>query len=348
MQTLKPVADQITTQILKQAAGNDISKDNIVVSLGILFSDLKQKFSGTKSFKNTLSGHKELLKWVNKNRLSTQAPLWFVMEATGVYHENLAYYLAQHDCLVTVLLPNKAKNFIKTLDNKSKTDELDAMALAQFGLEKNLRKWQIPDKFYRELRSLSREYQIVNSLSTETKNRMHAKENSFKPSSSSLKRLKQQLALYKKQLKEIENQMNELVKQNKELNKKVEMIQKVKGLGFRTIVSIISETNGFALIENAKQLTSYSGLDVVQNQSGYTFRKTKISKKGNSHIRAALYMPAVSASRFNQTLKKIYLRLLIRKNVKKIAHVAIMRKLLLLIYTLWKTDAVYVPNYNFS
>jgi transposase len=335
-------------QILKQVVGIDVSKDSLAVCFASLHWDLKQKFTASKSFKNTLSGHKELLNWVNKNVLSTEVPLWFVMEATGVYYENLAYYLAQHGCSITVLLPNKAKNYMKTLDNKSKTDGLDAQALAQFGLEKPLRKWQIPDKLFRELRSLSREYEHIKSLSTETKNRMHAKEHSFEPCANVIKRLKQQLLLYNKQLKEIESQMQKLVKQNKELNDKIEKIQKVKGIGFKTIVSIISETDGFALIENGKQLTSYSGLDVVHNQSGYTIRKTKISKKGNSHIRAALYMPAVSASRFNPTFKKIYLRLLIRKNIKKIAHVAVMRKLLLLIYTLWKNNVEYMPNYDIA
>lgn len=335
-------------QILKQSAGIDISKEHVMVRFGILYDNLNQKFSVKKNFKNTPGGYNALLVWVNKQRVSTEAQLWFVMEATGVYYENLAYYLAQRDYQVSVLLPNKAKNFMKTLDNKSKTDDLDALALSQFGLEKNLKKWQIPNKLFKELRSLTREYQTIKSLSTEIKNRMHAKDYSFEPSKHNIKRLKQQLALCEKQIKEIDNQMKELVKQNKELDEKIKKIKKVKGIGFRTIVSIVSETNGFALIENAKQLTSYSGLDVVHNESGYTARKTKISKKGNSHIRAALYMPALSAARFNHTLNNLYVRLLIRKNVKKIALVAIMRKLLLLIYTLWKKDAEYVPNYKFA
>lgn len=333
-------------QTLKQVVGIDVSKDNIVVCFGLLYSNLKQIFSKVISFKNNQKGYKELLKWVSKHKVSQESPLWFVMEATGIYYENLAYYLAQNDCLITVLLPNKAKNYMKTLDNKSKTDGLDAEALTQFGLEKTLRKWQIPDKLFKELRALSREYQTIKSLSTGVKNRMHAKQYSFEPSQQTIKRIKQQLSLYKKQLKEINKQIVELVKQDQQLYNKIKKIQKIEGVGFMTLVSVISETNGFALIENGKQLTSYTGLDVVHNQSGYSVRKTKISKKGNRFIRKALYMPALSAVRYNQTLKQFYIGLVMKKNVKKLALIAVMRKLLLLIYTLWKNDSVYVPNYQ--
>jgi transposase len=335
-------------QILKQVAGLDISKDNIAVCFGLLYQDLKQSFSKIMSFKNNQTGHKELLKWVRKQIVTQEVPIWFVMEATGIYYENLAYFLTENDCLITVLLPNKAKHFMGTLDNKSKTDGLDALALSQFGIEKNLKKWQIPDKLFKELKALCREYQTIKSLSTEVKNRLHAKEYSFQPSVQTIKRLRQQLALFKKQIKELNNQIAELVKQNQQLYDKIKRIQKIEGVGFMTLVSVISETNGFALIENGKQLTSYSGLDIVHNQSGNSIRKTKISKKGNSFIRNALYMPALSAVKYNQKLKQFYIRLVIKKNLKKVALIAVMRKLLLLIYSLWKNDAQYVPNYNIA
>ena len=333
-------------QILKQVVGIDVSKDDLVVCFGSLDSDLKQVLSNVKSFKNKLTGFKELLKWINIFRNSPDIPLWFVMEATGIYYENLAYYLAQNDFLITVLLPNKAKSYMKTLENKSKTDGLDALALAQFGLEKTLKKWLIPNKLLKTLKLLSREYQTIKSLTVQVQNRMHAKEHSFEPSKETFKRLKQQLCLYKKQLKEINKQIEEFVKQDTELYEKIDKLQKIEGVGLMTIVSVISETNGFAMIENAKQLTSYAGIDVVHNQSGYSVRKTRISKKGNSFLRQSLYMPALCAVKYNHKLKQFYTRLVIKKNVKKLALIAVMRKLLLLIYTLWKNDIEYIPNYQ--
>lgn len=65
-----------------------------------------------------------------------------------------------------------------------------------------------------------------------------------------------------------------------------------------SVVTVIAETNGFALIKNQRQLVSYAGYDVVENQSGKRAGKTKISKKGNSHIRRILHMPALNAVRY--------------------------------------------------
>ena len=117
-------------------------------------------------------------------------------------------------------------------------------------------------------------------------------------------------------------------------------------MGFITVVSVIAETNGFELINNRKQLTSYAGLDVVLKDSGIRKGKTSISKKGNKYIRKAVFMPAMSAIKHNQKLKEHYNRLVRRGKNKRLALIAVARKLLLLIYTLWKNDSVYIPNYK--
>ncbi|MBE2217580.1 MAG: IS110 family transposase [Ignavibacteria bacterium] len=332
-------------QTLKQAVGIDVSKDELVACFGSLNTELRHNISSAASFKNNPAGFKALLTWVNKHADSNLS-VWFVMEATGVYYENLAHFLADKDFDLTVLLPNKIKSYMRTLDNKSKTDNLDAYAITLFGLEKTLRKWRKPDNLFKKLKELTREYTNIKSQAAQAKNRVHAKEHSYKPAPETLKRIKEQIKLYNKQLKEIQNQIKELIKQDADLYTKINNIQKIEGVGLMTIVTILAETNGFELIESGKQLTSYAGIDIVHNQSGYKTGKTRISKKGNNFLRKALYMPALSAAKHNEKLKEIYIRLVIRKNIKKIAVIAIMRKLLLLIYTLWKHDAEYIPNYK--
>ena len=67
------------------------------------------------------------------------------MEATGVYYEELAYFLADHQAAVaSALLPNKVKHFARSTELKSKTDQLDARLLARLGLERALPAWQLP------------------------------------------------------------------------------------------------------------------------------------------------------------------------------------------------------------
>ena len=154
---------------------------------------------------------------------------------------------------------------------------------------------------------------------------------------------------YEKLSKEIEksieaclSDIEKLIKSDSELCGKIEKIGTIKGVGFITIVTIIAETKGFKLTTSRKQLASYAGLDVVERQSGIVSGKTKISKKGNSRIRAALYFPAVAASVHNKELREDYLRI-VEKNpkYKKIGVTALQRKLLLLIYTLWKNGETF-------
>jgi transposase len=185
-------------------------------------------------------------------------------------------------------------------------------------------------------------------MAAQVKNQLHAKEYSHIPLKESLKRSQSILSVFEKQLKEIEKEIKELVKQDDDLNDRINKIDKIEGVGFMTIVSIIAETNGFALIENAKQLASYAGLDVVYNESGLKKHKTTISKKGNKHLRKAVYMPALSAVKHNPKLKQLYIRLVIKKGIKKVALIAVARKLLILIYTIFRKNVDYVPNYNLA
>lgn len=332
--------------IVKEVVGIDISKDSFEARFGKLLINQEQQITKAVNFENNQKGFKELIAFAKKNRTSKDIPLYFAMEATGIYYENLAYFLSEKDLKVIVILPNKTKNYSKTLDIKSKTDKLDAMMITKFALERQMQLWQLPSPLTKALKSLSREYNSIKLMAAQVKNQLHAKEYSYEPLKESLKRGQATLAVFNKQLKEIEKQIKELVKNDSDLNDKINKIDKIEGVGFMTVISIIAETNGFALIKNAKQLTSYAGLDVVYNESGLKKHKTTISKKGNSHLRKAVYMPALSAARCNPKLKQFYIRLLTKTNFKKVALVAVARKLLILIYTIFKNNVDYVPNYN--
>jgi transposase len=337
-------------QYLKLVVGLDVAKDSFVACIGTVDSYFKQYISKSDSFQNNLIGFKKLLSWIRKFCQNLKIPMesqfQFVMEATGVYYENLAYFLFENNKFVSVILPNKIKYFSKTLDNKSKTDSIDAANITRFGLEKQLKRWNITNPNFRKLKELGREYQNINESTTVIKNQLHAKGYSHSPVKETVKRLKEQLKLFKNQLKQIKAQIEEIINQDDALMARIKNIQSTEGLGFMTIVLVIAETNGFALTQNTKQLTSYAGLDIVHRQSGKMDGKTRISKKGNKFIRKLLYMPALSACRYNEKLRAVYLKLCARKNNKKIGIIAVARKLLVLIYTLWKNNTPYDPNYK--
>ena len=121
----------------------------------------------------------------------------------------------------------------------------------------------------------------------------------------------------------------------------------IPSVGFLSAVTVIAETNGFALIQSRNQLTSYAGFDIKDNQSGTVEGKSRISKRGNTRIRAILYMPAVQCQRRSKHLKDAYERIVAKYPDKKmIAVTAMQRRLLLLIYASWKSNKTYSEDYN--
>lgn len=330
---------------IKQVIGIDVSKDTFHVCLGSIDENQAVKVLKQNSFVNGEKGFKQFISWKQKN-FNVNIPLSFVMEATGVYYENLAYFLSENEERLAVLLPNKSKSFAKSLDIKTKTDKVDAAMLCRIGLERVLPEWKIPSILMKQIKSLCREYKNLKVAGSRIKVRIHAYKHSYKPEKRTINRLKQQLALLKKQTTTVEKEIRLYINKDESLQKRVDNIQSVKGLSLITIITVIAETNGFASITNAKQLTSYSGLDITMNQSGQFYGRTKISKKGNSHIRSALYLPAMSAVRSNIRLKQFYENIMLKHKCGKVGIVAVARKMLILIYTLWRKDEIYDPMLN--
>ncbi|SFP69679.1 transposase [Parafilimonas terrae] len=112
---------------------------------------------------------------------------------------------------------------------------------------------------------------------------------------------------------------------------------------------MLAETNGFLLFKNASQLVSYCGYDVVENQSGKHVGKTKISKKGNGHIRRVLHMPAFNVVRYQvQPFIQLYERTLQKHNIKMKSYVAVQKKILVIIYSLWKNNQVFNEQHQYN
>jgi transposase len=179
---------------------------------------------------------------------------------------------------------------------------------------------------------------------TQVKSREHALKTAALAPKQVLRRLRQQWEFLKKQLKQIEAEIGKLIKSDPETRRRAECAGSAAGVGITTVAVVIAETSGFTLIDSPNQLTSYVGLDSMLRESGNHAGKVTISHSGNRHLRRALYFPAVSAMRHNPQLKALYQRVLERTRIKMKALVAVMRKLLLLVYTLWTKVECYDPQ----
>jgi transposase len=335
--------------VTKQVVGIDVGKDSFFACYKIKYEDNSMVIKGTTSFENNYAGMDSFFLWCEKRNKTPEINPIFVMEATGVYYEELAYFLHYKKQTVSVHLAQKLKYFAKGCNLKTKTDKVDAEMIAQFGIEKNLTGtdlWTPPSEDFKMIRDLAREHTSLKNFQTAAKCQLHALNHAHEAYRKVIEMKEEQIIFYEEQIKTVEKEMQALVKSDHKLNAKIKKIQTVKGLGFITIIKVLTEVNGFLLFKNIRQLVSYAGLDVVQKESGKYVGKTKISKKGNGRIRAALYLPALSATLHNEDLKIFYNRVNENRTIKKQGVVAVMRKLLILIYTLWKKDEEYVVNYQ--
>src|SRR5690606_14239469 len=228
-------------------------------------------------------------------------PLVVVMEATGIYYEQLAFYLFKSGYSVSVVLPNKAKKYLQATGIKSKNDKIDAQGLARMGAEQCLDLWQPMDTFFYELRTLTRQHQNLQELKTSLGNQQHALEFGMYESKQVTKQLKTLITTIEKQVAAMEASIDKHIRSNSDVSQSVDNICQIKGVGLLTVAVVLAETNGFTLFKNSRQLVSYAGYDVVENQSGNHRGRTRISKKGNSRIRRALHLPAFNVIRYEQT-----------------------------------------------
>lgn len=332
-------------KLIKQNVGIDVSKDTFATCFTVHTDEHKKKIKASRKFSNTIDGFKALTQWVETKR-DKSIPVEYTMEATGVYYENLAYYLDDLNEIVHIIIPSRAKRYATSFKEKSKTDKIDAKMLGYMGLERELERWKPSSPMFKVLKGITRERSSLIKYRTMLKNQRHALNASALPHKKSLTRIGQMIRMINKQILDIEKEIENIVDQDLELKKKLLQVQSIPGVGFSTAVIIVAETDGFALIKSIKQLVSYAGLDVKIRVSGKWKGRSKISKRGNVHIRKALYFPALSSSNHCITHKLFYNRLLENKQIPMVASVAVQRKLLGLIYTLWKNDTTYIENYQ--
>lgn len=331
-------------QILKQSVGLDVSKDTVAACFSQQELGHPFRILSSRVFSSDAAGFKDLHVWIVRQHLKP-VDLHLLMEATGVYYEELAYFLNGKAYRVSVLLPNKTSAYCKSLDSKTKTDKEDAKKLAQMSLERLLPKWTPPNEKMLTIKRLCRERAELIEERIAFTNRLHAKNHAHAPVKSSLKRAELAIKFLDKQVKEIEKEVENAVAADPDIKKRMDNVCTIKGVALITAATIVAEANGFELFKNKAQLVSFSGYDVVENESGTSLSSpTKISKRGNYRMRKALYFSALVAVKHVPQMRELYDRVFGETKIKMKAYVAVQRKLLVLIYTLYKKNEPFNPD----
>lgn len=327
--------------------GIDVDKKTFKVCLMLRGSDLSKKVKGSKTFSNDLVGFQSFADWVSKRIGEEGFPQSYVMEATGVYHESLAYFLNEQNKVVHIVLSLKSKRYLQSLGFRSKTDKIDAKGLAMMGCEQELDQWQPASPQLLKLRSLTRQIEGLHRAKTSFSNQLEGAVHAVVVDPLVIKSIERMIKQLKIEIAKLEKKVKKVIESDDVLAQKYALMKPLKGVGTMSFAVVVAETNGFALFKNQRQLVCYAGYDIVENQSGQRSGKTRISKKGNSHIRRILHMASLSAVNNKvPILANLHQRVVNRTDIKMKGYVAVQRKLLVLMYSLWKNDTLFDPMFG--
>lgn len=290
-------------------------------------------------FSNNRSGFERFGKWL-KRQGGGEAHI--CMEATNVYWEELAEYLHGEGYAVSVVNPVRIAGYARSQMRRNKTDKIDSEVICDFCTTQQPALWTPPSAVQKQLRSLERHRDdLVKSL-TQQKNRLGTCTEAWVRQS--LQRLIENLEA---ELRKVDEQLDTVITQTPELTEQFELLTSITSLGPRTATKLLAEMYDLAAYEDAAAAAADAGLSPAKHESGSSVRKkTKLSKVGKASVRGALFLPAMSAIRFNPLVRNLADRLRKKGKADMLILAAAMRKLLYLAFGVLKHKQPFDPHYG--
>lgn len=308
----------------KTPFGIDVSKDHL---------DVAGTASDPAPFRvpNTDAGHAEVIA-----RLKPHAPEGVVMEATGPYHLPVAAALAEAGLPVMVINPRQARDFARATGHLAKTDRIDAGVLAQFGQVSGLSPRPLPDAPTRELSArLVRRRQLVEMLTAER--------NRFGVASQSVRKgIQEHITFLKKELAALDDDLGSFLKAHGLWQEQIQILQSVPGVGPVLARTLIGELPELGRLDRGR-IAALVGVAPLNRDSGRREGKRQVWG-GRGNVRAVLYMAALVATKHNPVIRAFYQKLLGAGKAKKVALVACMRKLLVILNAMIKSKEHWNPS----
>ena len=303
---------------LESVIGIDVAKKKLDVA------DWPESFA--EQFGNDETGHQTLI-----NRLPGPASCLIVIEATGGYERGIVLALISADYLVAVVNPRQVRDFAKALGILAKTDKIDARVIARFGEHVRPRTLAQTHEKQDEISQLvTRRRQLID-LRTAEKNRRETAR--AKVVRQSVQTILEQLG---EEIERIDTEIAKLVQSDDEWKGKAELLQSTPGVGSVTATMLIAEVPELGQL-NRQQICALVGVAPFNRDSG-KFRGRRTIFGGRRAVRKALYMAALTARRYNPVICTFADRLEAQGKLPKVILVACMRKLLVILNTMVKTN----------
>ena len=294
---------------------------------------------------NTHAGWDTLIQWAETQCQARRSEICIVMEASAVYHLQAAAYLSLAGLKVLVCNPGRSADFVRSQNQLNKNDRLDAIALQRYGSTLQSMHFFQPDP--PEISELKALLGLLDQLERDIRrwqNRLEKLCHQY-PGSTVSRSIKRQIANLQREQVRTQKAINTLIRSHQPLARNQQLMCSIKGIGPKTSQRLLPLLYGNRF-DSARQLAAFLGLTPCHKTSGTSLNKPgRLSGRGNAAVRAALYMPALSAKQHNPEMSALYNRLIARGKLPKQATTAVMRKLVHLCYGVVKNQTPYRANY---
>jgi transposase len=260
--------------------GIDVAKAKLDCALRLPNGKIRSK-----SIENNHQGFKVLMQWLAKHEAIN---IHVCMEATGVYWEGVAEYLAAQSMMVSVLNPSQIKAFGVSRMVRTKTDKVDAQLIAEFCFERKPEPWQAPSPAEQALRAMVLRLEALQNMRTQEINRLEVAREAV------IAGIESHIAWLDQEIKALGKLIRDHIDNDPDLHSKRDLLDSVPGLGERSIAVLLSFYANTDRFGNARKAVAFAGLDPRHHESGSSVKaKPRMSKVGHTFLRKALYMPAM-------------------------------------------------------
>lgn len=266
-------------------------------------------------------------------KLRPLRPALIVLEATGGYERAVVAALAAAGLPVVVANPRQVRDFARSTGQLAKTDHIDAHILALFADRVRPVPRALPDEATRTLDALlTRRRQVLDMLTAERNRLAHALPAVHRG-------ITQHIRWLERRLKDVDHDLDQMIQSSSVWRAKENLLRSAPGVGpvvSRTLIGDLPELGTL----NRKQIAALVGVAPLARDSG-TLRGKRLVWGGRAPVRAVLYMAALVASQRNPVIRAFYQHLVAAGKPKKVALTACMRKLLIILNAMMKTNTVW-------
>lgn len=323
--------------VITAFVGIDVAKRKLDVVLRLNERALHQVFSNTKE------GFAALDAWLRSFEL-TPSQVRVCLEATGSYSDAITHELFTRGYLLCVLNPAVLVDYRRSQQTRSKTDKLDAHLLARYAAERQPRPYTPLPEAILTLRALLHHRDDVQQMLRQERNRLEA----GRMTEAIVQRVRTHISLLQDDFKTTEREIKTHLKAHSDLKAIWQRLQTIPGIGWLSAARLLAHLGDIARFQKVGSLVSLAGLAVKDYQSGSSVHgRSQIDRQGRKDLRQALFMCALVARRCSAQMRAWAQHLTDQHKAKKVVIVAVMRKLLHIVFGVWKSGQDYQPTIAF-